>query len=238
MRENFNEALRRLLEHEGGYTNHPNDPGGSTNFGITLADYRRFVDKNGQASDVRSMSINEAKAIYRAQYWDSQKCDLLPSGVDYAVFDYGVNSGIGRSGKVLRRLLNLPDNTSVVTAAVVAAANKADASALVNAICDERLAFLQKLKTWPTFGKGWGRRVAEVRKVAKQMAGGAPKRETKSTKPAVKSKTIWAEIISVLTAIGGALTDWRVAAVIVVGILSAYVIYERMKRPDISGVFR
>jgi lysozyme family protein len=238
MRENFNTALKHLLVHEGGYTNHPSDPGGPTNFGITIHDYRKYIKKDGTASDVRSMSIDDAKRIYKEKYWDVQKCDQLPSGVDYAVFDYGVNSGVGRSGKVLRRLLGLPDNTHVVTAAVVAAANKADAAALVDRLCDERLAFLQRLKTWPTFGKGWGRRVAEVRKVAKQMAGGTPKREPKETKPAVKSKTVWAEIIGVLTAIGGALSDWRVAAVIVVGILSAYVIYERIKRPDISGVFK
>jgi lysozyme family protein len=102
-----------------------------------------------------------ARKIYRERYWNAMRCDELPAGIDYAVFDYGVNSGIGRSGKVLRRCLNLADNTTVVSDAVIAAAVKADAKALVTAICDERLRFLQSLKTWDVFGKGWGRRVAK-----------------------------------------------------------------------------
>ena len=120
------------------------------------------------------MTLAEAKAIYRAKYWDAQRCDELPAGVDDAVFDYGVNSGIGRSGKVLRRCLNLPDNTSVVNDAVIAAAIHADASKLVTAICDERLRFLQALRTWPVFGKGWGRRVAEVKAFSLQLAAKQP----------------------------------------------------------------
>src|SRR6185437_8422105 len=96
----YDEALRRLLAHEGGYTNHPSDPGGPTNFGITIYDYRKYVKPNATAADMRAMTVGEAKAIYRKRYWDAQRCDELPAGVDYSVFDYGVNSGIGRSGKV------------------------------------------------------------------------------------------------------------------------------------------
>lgn len=166
---NYDESLRRLLADEGGYTNHPSDPGGPTNFGITIADYRKYVRPGATAADVRAMKLSEAKQIYRAKYWDAQSCDKLPSGVDYAIFDYGVNSGIGRSGKVLRRVLGLPDNTSVVTADVIAAAIRRDPRALAAAICDERLAFLQRLKTWPTFGKGWGRRVVGVKAASFKM---------------------------------------------------------------------
>ncbi|MDO9414013.1 MAG: glycosyl hydrolase 108 family protein [Pseudolabrys sp.] len=114
--ENFSAALARLLQHEGGYTNHPSDPGGPTNFGITIHDYRKYVKAGGTAADVKAMSLGEANRIYRTKYWDAQRCDDLPAGVDYAVFDYGVNSGIGRSGKVLRRCLKLPDDSSVVNA--------------------------------------------------------------------------------------------------------------------------
>jgi lysozyme family protein len=165
----YDTALARLLAHEGGYTNHPSDPGGPTNFGITIFDYRKYVKSNATAADVKAMKLDEAKAIYRAKYWDAQRCDELPAGVDYAVFDYGVNSGIGRSGKVLRRVLKLPDNTSVVNDAVIATACAADGKTLIAAICDERLRFLQSLKTWPVFGAGWGRRVAEVRAAALAM---------------------------------------------------------------------
>ena len=96
----YDEALRRLLLHEGGYTNHPSDPGGPTNFGITIYDYRKYVKPGATAADVKAMTLDEARSIYRAKYWDAQRCNELPAGVDYAVFDYGVNSGIGRSGKV------------------------------------------------------------------------------------------------------------------------------------------
>jgi lysozyme family protein len=169
-RDNFEEALRRLLAHEGGYTNHPSDPGGPTKFGITIADYRKYVKPASTAADVKAMSVADAKKIYRARYWDGQRCNDLPAGVDYAVFDYGVNSGIGRSGKVLRRLLRLPDTTHEVSDQVIATARRRDATALAAAICDERLRFLKSLKTWPVFGKGWGRRVAEVRATALAMA--------------------------------------------------------------------
>ena len=116
------------------------------------------------------MRVDEAKAIYRGKYRDALRCDELPAGVDYAVFDYGMNSGIGRAGKVLRRTLKLSDDTHVVTNAVLAAVRQRDAAALVRAICDERIAFLKRLKTWPVFGAGWGRRVAEVRAAALSMA--------------------------------------------------------------------
>lgn len=166
----YDDALARLLQHEGGYSNHPDDPGGPTNFGITIADYRRYVKRDATAADVRAMSVDEAKVIYRRRYWDAQRCDELPAGVDYAVFDYGVNSGIGRSGQVLRRVLALPDNRSAVSDEVVEAARRADARAAVVAICDERLRFLKSLRTWEVFGRGWARRVSEVKAAALAMA--------------------------------------------------------------------
>lgn len=166
----YDEALRRLLVHEGGYTNHPSDPGGPTNFGITIHDYRKYVKGNATAADVRAMTLGDAKAIYRSKYWNAQRCDTLPAGLDYSVFDYGVNSGIGRSGKVLRRVLGLPDNMSTITDQVLVAVAKRDPSALIVAINDERLRFLKSLKTWPVFGAGWGRRVAEVRSFSLRLA--------------------------------------------------------------------
>jgi len=169
----YDAALARLLVHEGGYSNHPADPGGPTNFGITIYDYRKYVKPEASAADVKAMKVEEAKAIYRAKYWGAQRCDELPAGVDYAVFDYGVNSGIGRSGKVLRRALKLTDGSGVVSDAVIAAARAADAKALIVAICDERLRFLQSLKTWGVFGKGWGARVADVKAFSLALAARA-----------------------------------------------------------------
>ena len=180
----YPESLRRVLTHEGGYTNHPSDPGGPTNFGITIADYRRYVKPGATAADVRAMRLDEAKAIYRSKYWDAMRCDDLPAGLDYAVFDYGVNSGIGRAVKVLQRLLGLVDNGRL-SEAVFAAAARHDVAVLIGRLCDERLAFLKRLKTWPVFGAGWGRRVAEVRAAALVMAAAA----RSGNKPAAAAST-------------------------------------------------
>jgi len=170
---NFDACLRRLLAHEGGYSNHPSDPGGPTNFGITLADYRRYVKPGATAADVRAMRVEEAVAIYRAKYWDALRCDELPAGIDDTVFDYGINSGVGRGGKVLRRVLGLADGDWHVTAEVLAALRRRAASDVIIAINDERLRFLRSLKTWPVFGTGWSRRVAEVRAFSLTLAAEA-----------------------------------------------------------------
>lgn len=170
---NFEPALSRLLRDEGGYGNHPSDPGGPTNFGITLNDARRYWKADASAADVKAMPIGVAKDIYRKRYWNVLRCDDLPPGVDYAVFDYGVNSGVTRAGKVLRRKLSLPDSSGAVTDAVVAAAQRTDAARLVGAICAERMAFLKGLKTFPVFGRGWSRRVAGVETAALAMARAA-----------------------------------------------------------------
>ena len=164
-----------------GYTNHPSDPGGPTNFGITIADYRRYAKRNATADDVRAMGIGEAKAIYKSRYWMAQSCDALPPGLDYTIFDYGVNSGVARSGKVLRRILGLPSNTAAITDEVLRAVAERDLRTLIGAVNDERLAFLKGLKTWPVFGAGWARRVAEVRAAALRMAEVAPKEKVQST---------------------------------------------------------
>lgn len=172
MRSSYDASLDRLLKDEGGYTDHPSDPGGPTNFGITLVDARRYWKGNATADDVRTMPQSVARQIYRERYWNAMRCDELPAGVDYAVFDYGVNSGIGRAGKVLRRVLDMPDTTSAITNEVVAAAARRNASDLVAAICAERLAFLQALKIFPVFGRGWTTRVNGVRAAALAMAQG------------------------------------------------------------------
>jgi lysozyme family protein len=172
-RLDLREALRRVLAHEGGYSNHPSDPGGPTNFGITIADYRKYAKPHATAADVKAMRLDEAKAIYRAHYWAPLCCDELPAGLDYAVFDYGVNSGVGRAARVLRRLAGLSGDAPL-DAALLAAVRKRDARDLITRLCDERLSFLKRLKTWPVFGAGWGRRVAQVRAMALGMAASTP----------------------------------------------------------------
>lgn len=172
--ENFAEALSRVLAHEGGYTDHPSDPGGPTNWGITIHDARRYWKRGARAADVKAMPRAVAVAIYKAKYWDVLRGDDLPLGVDYAVFDYGVNSGVGRAAKVLRRALVMQDRSASVSDDVIFAARRAESKSLIQAICAERLAFLRSLKTWSVFGAGWGRRVVNVRAAALAMAASGP----------------------------------------------------------------
>jgi lysozyme family protein len=227
----YEEALRCVLAHEGGYANHPADPGGPTNFGITLADYRTYAKPDATAADVRAMRIEEAKAIYRRRYWDAQACDDLPSGVDYAVFDYGVNSGIGRSGKVLRRCLGLSDSSARVTREVIAAATAADAARLIASICGERLRFLKSLKTWPVFGRGWERRVAEVKTAALAMA-------VESRKSTLPSSAKAGGVVVTATAAATAahqsgLPLWAVVAIALASVAAGWaVIHLALRRKD------
>lgn len=172
MQTDYDACEKRLLVHEGGYVNDPVDPGGPTNFGITLADYRRYINPKGTATSVRLMKQSEAEYIYKAKYWDVMNCDQLTAGVDDMVFDYGIHSGTGRSGKVLRVLVGFSGATSVVSTDVIAAVKKRDPRALIEAIKSERLAFLKSLSTWPKYENGWTTRVDEVEAFSLQLAAG------------------------------------------------------------------
>ncbi|MDX8449109.1 glycosyl hydrolase 108 family protein [Mesorhizobium captivum] len=99
---------------------------------------------------------------YRRFYWDAVLGAELPDGIDYAVFDFAVNSGPGKAAKYLRAVLGVAED-SRVGPATLAAARAKPAGVVIDTLCDARLAFLQRLPTWPTFGKGWGARVASVR---------------------------------------------------------------------------
>lgn len=154
-----------VFPHEGGYTNDAADPGGPTNWGITIYDARAYWKPGATAEDVRNMPKSVAEDIYAAHYATPLRYDDMPAGVDYAVLDYGINSGIGRAARVLQQLVGVAVD-GAIGAETLAAAGRRDPAALVNAICDERLAFLKALATWPVFGVGWGRRVAEVRALA------------------------------------------------------------------------
>jgi uncharacterized protein (TIGR02594 family) len=165
----YDAALARLLVHEGGNDDDPRDPGGRTSRGILQREWDAWRGSHpGLPADVWRAPQDQVEAIYRQNYWNPLRCDDLPAGVDYAVFDYGVNSGIGRAAKVLQRLVATAVDGEVGPDTITAA-KRANAAALIAAICDERLAFLQGLRTWPTFGKGWDRRVREVRAAARAM---------------------------------------------------------------------
>lgn len=164
--DRYSLCIPLVLAHEGGYVNHPADPGGATNKGVTQKVYDAWRDKQGKPrQSVRSIVDAEVHAIYRRDYWDAIKGDDLPAGVDYCVFDFAVNSGINRAAKYLQAAVGVAQD-GAIGPATIAAAKAQDAATLVNAICDRRMAFLRGLGTFATFGKGWTRRVTEVRALA------------------------------------------------------------------------
>ncbi|MHB2169975.1 glycoside hydrolase family 108 protein [Alsobacter sp. R-9] len=166
MRSNYQKCLAITLRYEGGFVNHPADPGGATNRGVTQKVYDAWRLKTGMTPrDVRQIADDEVEAIYRRQYWSLAGCDDMPSGIDLALFDYAVNSGVTRAVRDFQRVLGVRadgDPGSVTAEAAI----KSDHQATIEALCDARLQFVRSLKTFRTFGKGWTRRINEVRAAA------------------------------------------------------------------------
>lgn len=172
MKSNFSRALDLTLEYEGGYVNHPKDPGGATMRGVTQKVYDRWRAKRGLSQrPVRQIEEDELQAIYRLQYWDLIHGDRLPMGIDAAVFDFAVNSGATRATQELQRVLGLRTDGNM-GAMTIDAASEMDQAELINRYCDARLAFVRRLSTFSTFGRGWTRRIEAVRKACLMMADG------------------------------------------------------------------
>jgi lysozyme family protein len=172
MNSNFDLCLKNLLIHEGGYVNHPSDPGGMTNLGVTARVWEEWVGNPVDEKQMRALTPEMVAPLYRKKYWDAVRADELVSGVDYCVFDVAVNSGPGRAIKFLQSCVGAtPDGGfGSITLALVKKAEEEPAK-LIEAYCFIRLEFLKSLKTWPTFGKGWERRVNEVEAEALKMLG-------------------------------------------------------------------
>lgn len=156
----------RLLGHEGGYSDHPADNGRCTNFGITIGTLGDWRGEAVTCDDVRALPRAEAKEIYYARYWNALRCDELPPGVDWIVFDFGVNAGVGRAARTLQRILAKRDPSlkvdGVVGPLTVAAMAKASPRDVVEEFHEERMRHYRGLSTWGVFGTGWTRRAESV----------------------------------------------------------------------------
>lgn len=159
MKATYDEAMSRVFEDEGGYTNDAGDPGGPTNWGITIGDARHYWKHNATAADVRSMPKSVAEAIYEAHYAQPIDYDKLPPGVDYSVLDFGINSGIWRGVHELQELLRVHQDGLMGPLTIEAAQKCADPAKLIADFWDARLRYDMSLRTWHLFGGGWGRRV-------------------------------------------------------------------------------
>lgn len=158
---NFDQAFHQLLGHEGGFVDHPSDPGGATCWGVT----ERVARAYGYTGPMRSLPVEVAKAIYKRDYWNAVKADELPAAVRYSVFDAAVNSGVRQAVKWLQRALVVSDD-GAIGPMTLAAAKTADGQALKSKMLGARLQFMTDLPTWPSFGRGWARRIAA------QLVGG------------------------------------------------------------------
>lgn len=209
---NAKRAIPLILKHEGGYVNHPNDPGGPTNKGITLATFRRYIKPKGSIADLKALTEAQAVVVYKRQYWDAVNADLLPAGVDYAVADFAVNSGPARAAKYLQRVVGAAQDGRIGPA-TIAAVEKLPAANVINDLCDARLSFMKRIgggKLWKTFGRGWSRRVRDVREQSLIWAAQTPPRglptpqppdaPPKADKPPARG--LWGAILSIFKAFG------------------------------------
>lgn len=161
-KETFAKAMPHVFSEEGGYVDHPKDPGGATNLGITLGTLSAWEGHTVTKAQVKALTKAKATEIYRVNYWNKISGDDLPSGVDYAVFDFAINSGPARSVKMLQKVVGVAQD-GVIGARTLTAVRKMAPDRVINALCDARLAWLKTLGTFKTFGKGWTARVSRVR---------------------------------------------------------------------------
>ena len=148
----FDECFERLIGHEGGYVNNPRDPGGETKYGISKRAY--------PAVDIKGLTLDGAKAIYRRDYWGRARCDDLPRNVAFDVFDAAVNSGPGQAVRWLQRAVGVADDGQAGPV-TLAAVGRIDPEVLQARYNGQRLDFMTRLSTWDVFGKGWARRIAQ-----------------------------------------------------------------------------
>lgn len=170
---NFDEALKVILRHEGGYVNHPKDPGGITNLGVTKDTWEAWTKTPATAATMRALTPSDVAPLYRARYWDECRCDDLPSGLALCVFDFAVNSGPGRASRYLQNMVGAGADGKVgpqTIAAVSAYVGKHGAPEAIRQFQNARMKFLSQLPTFATFGRGWTRRVRETETEALRLS--------------------------------------------------------------------
>ena len=165
---NYQTSLEIILHHEGGYVNHPKDPGGETNLGVT----KRVYEEWGGTKDMKDLTVEDVAPIYRKNYWGKVKGDDLPSGLDLCVFDFAVNAGPGRAAKYLQTMIGTVADGGIGPNTLRALDSYVDANGVEHAIKEyqkARQGYYESLSTFETFGRGWTRRVDETTELALSM---------------------------------------------------------------------
>jgi len=192
-RSRFDICLDEVLRHEGGFANHPSDPGGATNLGITRKTLARWRNVSPWwalgIEQVGALGRAEAARIYRSLYWDRANATKLPPGLDLALFDFAVNSGPDRAIKTLQRELGVVAD-GWIGPLTLAAIGSRNVAMLIATLCDRRMDFLTRLSTFATFGRGWSARIGAIRKAALAAAG--------ATSPIQTTKPDWSQTMAIL----------------------------------------
>lgn len=166
---NFAQCFALTLKHEGGYVDDSHDPGSATNLGVTIGTLSAYLGRPASKAEVRALTPEAVKPLYKANYWDKVRGDELPAGVDFAVYDFAVNSGPSRGAMALQRAIGVADD-GVVGSITLANIGSRPVDQIIERITADRMTFLRRLSTWPRFGKGWTTRVNAVNKQAMDMA--------------------------------------------------------------------
>jgi len=169
MKHNWDEAFKHILKHEGGYVNHPSDPGGITNLGVTKRVWEGWTGKRVSEADMRALTPEMVAPMYKKKYWDVIRGDDLPSGIDLCVFDAAVNAGVGRASKFLQQAVGVTADGQIGPKTISAVTSK-PADEIIEAFCALREAHYKSLNTFDTFGKGWMRRLASIKAESTDMA--------------------------------------------------------------------
>jgi len=165
MEANYKKCLETILHHEGGYVNHPKDPGGETNLGVTKRVYEEF----GGTKDMKDLTREDVEPIYKKNYWDRLKGDQLPAGLDLCVFDFGVNAGTGRAAKFLQKMIGTTPDGGIGPMTLKSVNEYVTKNGIENTIKRYQMGrqkYYESLSTFATFGKGWTRRVKETTDLA------------------------------------------------------------------------
>jgi lysozyme family protein len=169
MKHNWEESFAHVLKYEGGYVNHPADPGGMTNLGVTKRVWEEWTGKPATEADMRSLTPEMVGPLYKKRYWDVVRGDDLPSGVDFCVFDCAVNAGPGRASKFLQQAVGVLADGQIGPMTIAAVTAK-PADEVIQAFCNLREAHFKSLSTFATFGKGWMNRLSSVEAASSSMA--------------------------------------------------------------------
>lgn len=168
MNRNWNKSFDLVIVNEGGYVDNKLDPGGATNWGCTQAVWEGYIGHKVSVDDMKALTKEDVKPLYKKRYWDAIHGDAIPSGLDYCLFDCAINSGVNRSAKIIQEIVGVFADGAIGNN-TVSAITQLNPVTAINEFCDKRQAFLESLKTFPVFGKGWSKRVSEVRTRALEM---------------------------------------------------------------------